>query len=80
MTMVHINLPDELEQNARRAGLLTSAAMERLIADALRQRSLSRLDLARVKLDNDPLPPMTEAEIQAEIEAYRAEKRAAARS
>ena len=32
------------------------------------------------KLTADPLPSMSESEIQAEIEAYRAEKRAASGS
>lgn len=79
MTTVQIDLPDELAQNAQQAGLLTSAALERLLADALRSRALVQLDSALAALDADPLPPMSEEEIQAEIDAYRAEKRAAAR-
>jgi hypothetical protein len=79
MTTVQIDLPDELAQNAQQAGLLTSAALERLLADALRSRALVQLDSALAALDADPLPSMSEEEIQAEIDAYRAEKRAAAR-
>jgi len=51
-----------------------------LVREALRARSLERLDAATAKLAADPLPPMSESEIQAEIEAYRAEKRAASGS
>ena len=80
MTTVQINLPDELAQSAQQAGLLTSAALERLLADALRNRSLVQLDGALAVLAANPLPPMSEDEIQAEIDAYRAEKRAAGRS
>ena len=80
MTTVRIDLPDELAQDAQQAGLLTSAALERLLAEALRNRSLTQLDSALTKLATDPLPPMSEDEIQAEIDAYRSQKRAAARS
>jgi hypothetical protein len=79
MTTVQIDLPDELAQNAQQAGLLTSAALARLLADALCSRALVLLDSALAALDADPLPPMSEEEIQAEIDAYRAERRAAAR-
>jgi hypothetical protein len=80
MTTIQIELPDATAQAAQAAGLLTSQALDRLLSDAMRTRALERLDAAREKLAADPLPPMSEEEIQAEIEAYRAEKRAAARS
>lgn len=72
-----LNLPDQLARDAQAAGLLTERELERLVREALRARSLERLDAATAKLATDPLPPMSESEIQAEIEAYRAEKRAA---
>jgi len=66
MTTVELklNLPDRLARDAQAAGLLT-------------ERELERLDATTAKLAADPLPPMSESEIQSEIEAYRAEKRAA---
>jgi len=75
-----LNLPDQLARDAKAAGLLTDTALERLVREALRARSLERLDSATEKLAADPLPPMSESEIQAEIAAYRAEKRAASGS
>ena len=72
-----LNLPDQLARDAQAAGLLTERELERLVREALRARSLERLDAATAKLVADPLPPMSESEIQSEIEAYRAEKRAA---
>ena len=72
-----LNLPDQLARDAKAAGLLTEQELERLVREALRARSLERLDAVRAKLAADPLPPMSESEIQAEIDAYRAEKRAA---
>lgn len=80
MTKIQIELPDSTAQAAQAAGLLTPQALERLLSDALRNRTLARMDAALQKLAADPLPPMSEEEIQAEIAAYRAEKRAAARS
>lgn len=80
MTTIQIELPEATAQAAKAAGLLTSQALERLLSEAIRYRALEQLDAAREKLAADPLPPMSEDEIQAEIEAYRAEKRAAARS
>ncbi len=80
MTTIQIELPDATAKAAEAAGLLTSQALDRLLSDAMRNRALERLDAAREKLAADPLLPMSEEEIQAEIEAYRAEKRAAARS
>lgn len=79
MTTIQIELPEATAQAAKAAGLLTSQAIERLLSEAIRNRALERLDTAREKLTADSLPPMTGDEIQAEIEAYRAEKRAAAR-
>ena len=72
-----LNLPDQLARDALAAGLLTEQELERLVREALRARSLERLDAVTAKLAADPLPPMSESEIQAEIEAYRAQKRAA---
>ena len=80
MTTIQIELPDATAQAAQAAGLLTPHALEQLLSDALRSRALERLDAVRKQLGAAPLPPMSEEEIQAEIEAYRTEKRAAARS
>jgi len=77
---VKLTLPDQLARDAKAAGLLTEPELERLVREALRERSLERLGAAMAKLAANPLPPMSESEIQAEIEAYRAEKRAASGS
>ena len=70
-----LNLPDQLARDAQAAGLLTDRELERLVREALRARSLERLDAATAKLSADPLPPMTMEEIEAEIDADRAERR-----
>ncbi len=69
-----LNLPQDLVDQAKSAGLLTEEQIERWLTDELdRQRKLDRffgkLDrLAEIE------PAMTEDEINAEIEAYRREK------
>jgi hypothetical protein len=74
---VKLNLPDGLAIEARQAGLLTPEELERLVREALRAKRVERLAKARETLAADPLPPMTPEEIQAEIDAYRAQARRA---
>lgn len=75
---VKLDLPESLAKEARQAGLLAPEGLERLVREALRAKRIERLTKAREKLATDPLPPMTPEEIQAEIDAYRAEVRPAA--
>ncbi len=72
-----VNLPDNLANEAKAAGLLSPKELERLVREALRQRRIERLAKAREKLAAQPLAPMTSDEIQAEIDAYRQEARRA---
>jgi hypothetical protein len=73
-----LSLPDPLAKEAQEAGLLSSEAIEAMVRAALRDMRLRRFDEAREVLAARPVPSMTAAEIQAEIEAYRAESRRAA--
>jgi len=73
-----LSLPEQLEKEARAAGLLAPGEIERLVREALRARRAERFATARKKLAANPLPPMTMEEIQAEIDADRAERRAKA--
>ncbi len=52
--------------------------IERLVREALRARRAEKFTKIREKLAAVPLPPMTAEEIQAEIDAYRADMRRAA--
>jgi hypothetical protein len=78
MTSLQISLPDEVAQSALKEGLLAPEALERLLRERLRELRLARLDAARQRLAEAPLAPMTAEEVQAEIDAYRAEQRRAA--
>ena len=73
-----LSLPDKLASEARQAGLLDPVEFERMVREALRARRIHRLTGTRAKLAADPLPPLTTEEIQAEIDAYRAQVRRAA--
>lgn len=74
---IKFSLPDGLAKEAQQAGLLAPEELERLVREALRTKRVERLIKAREKLAADPLPPMTPEEIQAEIDAYRAQVRRA---
>ena len=71
-----LNLPDELASKAQAAGLLNAEAVERLLREQLRRQAGQQLRAMLDKADTSGTPPMTEDEVQAEIDAYRAERRA----
>jgi hypothetical protein len=75
MTEVTLTLPDTLAQEARAAGLLTPQALEAMLRETLRKQRVDGLFTAMDNMATVDLP-MTEAEIQAQIEAARAERRA----
>jgi len=76
---VEIELPDTLATQAKKAGLLEPEALQRMLREALLAMRIGDLAQARGVLAANPLPPMTPEEIQAQIDAYRAEVRRAAR-
>ena len=75
MTTVEITLPDALAQEAASAGLLAPATIEQILRDRLRQERIDRTKAARATLAARPIDPMTPAEIDAEINAYRTAQR-----
>lgn len=72
---LRISLPDDVAQSALAEGLLAPQALKQLLRERLRELRLARLDAARERLAEKPPAPMTAEEIQAEIDAYRAEQR-----
>ena len=84
MTRIQIELPDATAQAAREAGLLSSTAIQELLEDAMRRQAGRRAALARLlaaapAIEAAGAPPITEEEIAAEVEAARAERKAASR-
>jgi hypothetical protein len=75
MTELLVKLPDDLAREAREAGLLSDAAIRKLLEDAVRRQAGLRLREAMDKLHAGNVPPMTDEEIQAEVDAVRTERR-----
>ena len=77
MTELKVILPDSLAREARKAGLLTQKAIGDLLRDAMRRRA-ARAFLSNAKaVAQAKVAPMSEAEIQAEVDAVRKSGRAA---
>lgn len=76
MAKIQIELPDGTAQAAREAGLLTPAALERLLTEALRRKQAadSLLSIAD-RVAAAGIEPMSVEEINAEVKAARAERR-----
>lgn len=72
---VKLELPDPLAKEAETMGLLEPQALQALLREAVRNRRIARLAEARRKIAAAGIPPMTMEEIQAEIDAVRAERR-----
>jgi hypothetical protein len=71
-----INLPDGLAREAEANGLLTSESIESLLREELQRRRVSGLFSAADRLASLDIPPLTEAEVEAEILAARQSRRA----
>jgi hypothetical protein len=76
MTTIEINLPDELAQRARSAGLLSDAAIRDLLEDAMRRLAGRRLLDVAQRIHAAGIAPMSMDEIDAEVKSVRAERRA----
>lgn len=79
MTELTVKLPDDLARQIRAAGLLDETALEKVFREALRKQAVGELFAALDEIEALKLPPMTEAEIQAEIDSARAERGAGIR-
>ncbi len=72
-----LSLPDQLANQAKAAGLLTSESIERLVRDAIRKAAAQRLIEVGKRLREPGTPEITEADLEAELKAVRAELREA---
>lgn len=79
MTTVQITLPDQLAQEAQRAGLLSQAALEKLLREQLQARHLDEFFAAMTRMEQVAEPPaMSPVDVAEEIRAMREERRAKA--
>ena len=77
MTTVQITLPDQLAQEAQRAGLLSSARLERWLRDQLKTQRVDELFAAMDRMADVAEPaPMPPDEVAKEIATMRAERQA----
>ncbi len=77
MTDIQISLPDQLAEEAQRAGLLSSAQLERWLREQLNLQRVGELFLAMDRMAATPEPAaMSPDEIAQEMAAMRAERRA----
>jgi len=74
---VRLDLPEGLAKEAQQAGLLAPKEIEKLLREEIRRRAVGELFAAMDRMAAVEGPPMTEDEIQAEIDAVRAARRAA---
>jgi hypothetical protein len=72
-----LSLPDQLAAQAQAAGLLSAEGIERLVRQALRKEAGRRLLEIGQRLREADGPPISEAELEAELKAARAELRVA---
>jgi hypothetical protein len=72
-----LSLPDQLANQARAAGLLTSESIERLVRDAIRKAAAQRLIEIGKRLREPGTPEIAETELETELKAVRAELREA---
>jgi hypothetical protein len=81
MTELKLTLPDRLAREAREAGLLKPRAIQRLLRAAMRRQAAAREFLAVAdRVAAARVPPLTEEEIQAEVDAARNTRRARRRA
>jgi hypothetical protein len=76
MTAIQFNLPDKLAADARAAGLLSDEKLEALIVEQLRRQALNAIAETHAKIAEAGIPKMSPDEVNVEIKAARAERRA----
>lgn len=68
---IKLDLPESLAREAEAGGLLTPQAIESLIREEIRRRRIDGLFDAADRLAALETPAMTDAEVEAEIQATR---------
>ena len=76
MTELTVTLPDDLASRAKAAGLLSSEGIERALREVLKREAGRKLLEIGKAMQASDIPAMTDEEIQAEVDAVRAARRA----
>jgi len=77
MTTLEVKLSERLARDARKAGLLSAKVIEELLRDAIRKRAAQAFLAVAERVEAAGIPPMSEEEIQIEVNAVRKAKRQA---
>ncbi len=72
---VKLDLPESLVREAKKAGLLNAQSIEALLREAMRRQALGRFLQVSERVATAGIPPMSEEEIQAEVDAVRRARR-----
>ena len=72
-----LDLSDSLAQEARSKGLLEPLAVERMLRAELKRNRVDQLFATADRLAAQNLPPLTQAEVETEVQAARSQRRAA---
>jgi hypothetical protein len=76
MTKIEIELPEATAKAARKAGLLTPQALDRLLTEAIRRREAADALLqTATRVAEAGIEPMSMEDIDAEVKAVRGERR-----
>lgn len=74
---LELELPDNLAEQAREAGLLTSEALEQMLRNAMQKRAVDRFLSVADRVAEADIRELSSEEIEREIDAYRNEQRSA---
>jgi hypothetical protein len=72
---IKIKLPDNVVQEAKESGLLTPKSIEAMLRAELRRRRAAHLFETADRLASLDMQPLTNAEVEVEIQAARSTKR-----
>jgi hypothetical protein len=72
---IRLSLLDSVAREAEAGGLLEPESMASLLREAVRKLRVDRLFEAADRLAAVPAQPMTEAEVEAEVQAVRSKRR-----
>ena len=78
MATVQITIPDALAKEVAAEGLLEPGAIEAILRERLAAARVAKMQAMRFNFSPSGTPPLMAEEIEAEIKAYRAERRRAA--
>ena len=71
-----LDLSESLTLEAKNKGLLEPLAVERMLRAELKRNRVDQLFASADRLAAQNLPPLTEAEVETEIQAARSQRRA----